>query len=175
LAEAAFMTGLERNADVVQMASYAPLLAHVDAWQWRPDLIWFDNLRSVGTPNYYVQQIFSTNKGTNVIPVKMNGEVVAGKDSIYSSASTDAATRELIIKVVNISATNQPVEIELQGKARPQKVFGQTVLTSADKYAYNTLSDPLKISPKQSSGNISSGKIVSSLAPMSVNVFRVKY
>ena len=47
LAEAAFMTGLERNADIVQMCSYAPLFAHVDAWQWRPDLIWFDNLNSV--------------------------------------------------------------------------------------------------------------------------------
>ena len=54
------MTGLERNADVVRMASYAPLLAHVDAWQWTPDLIWFDNLRSYGTPNYYVQSCTPT-------------------------------------------------------------------------------------------------------------------
>ena len=64
LAEAAFMTGLERNADVVRMASYAPLFAHVDAWQWTPDLIWFDNLRSYGTPNYYVQKLFANNTGT---------------------------------------------------------------------------------------------------------------
>ncbi|MBN1108079.1 MAG: alpha-L-arabinofuranosidase, partial [Bacteroidales bacterium] len=68
LTEAAFMTGLERNADVVHMASYAPLLAHVDAWQWRPDLIWFDNLNVIGTPNYYVQKLFSTHRGTHVIP-----------------------------------------------------------------------------------------------------------
>jgi hypothetical protein len=54
LAEAAFMTGLERNADLVVMASYAPLFGHVDAWQWSPNLIWFDNLRSFGTPSYYV-------------------------------------------------------------------------------------------------------------------------
>jgi alpha-N-arabinofuranosidase len=64
LSEAAFMTGLERNAEVVQMASYAPLLAHVDAWQWRPDLIWFDNLNCIGTPNYYVQKLFSTHMGS---------------------------------------------------------------------------------------------------------------
>src|SRR5579863_8741057 len=57
LSEAAFMTGLERNADVVRMASYAPLLAHVDAWQWKPDAIWFDNLRSFGTTDYYVQRV----------------------------------------------------------------------------------------------------------------------
>ncbi|MES2277714.1 MAG: alpha-L-arabinofuranosidase C-terminal domain-containing protein [Bacteroidota bacterium] len=175
LAEAAFMTGLERNADVVQMASYAPLLAHVDAWQWRPDLIWFDNLRSVGTPNYYVQQIFSTNKGTNVVPVKMNGAVVAGKDSIYSSASTDAATHQLIIKVVNTSATAQPVEINLQGKAKPQKTYNLTVLSSTEKYAYNTLAEPTNVAPKQGGGGIAGGKITTSLAPMSVNVFRVGY
>ena len=175
LAEAAFMTGLERNADVVQMASYAPLLAHVDAWQWRPDLIWFDNLRSVGTPNYYVQQIFSTNKGTTVIPVKMNGEVVAGKDSIYSSASFDTATHELIIKVVNTSAASQNIDFDLQGKAKPQKTYSQLTMSSTEKFAYNTLDDPLKITPKQSSGNISAGKINAILKPMSVNVLRVTY
>ena len=56
LAEAAFMTGMERNADVVAMASYAPLFAHAEGWQWTPDMIWVDNLRSYGTPNYYVQK-----------------------------------------------------------------------------------------------------------------------
>lgn len=71
LLEAAFMTGLERNADVVHMATYAPLFAHVDAWQWRPDMIWFDNLRSMPTASYYVQQMFATNKGTNVLPLTM--------------------------------------------------------------------------------------------------------
>ncbi len=69
IAEAAFMTGLERNADVVQMASYAPLMAGVDAWQWKPDAIWFDNLRSYGTPNYYVQRVYANNVGTRVVPV----------------------------------------------------------------------------------------------------------
>ena len=57
------MTGLERNADVVRMASYAPLFAHVDGWQWTPDLIWVNNLQVYGTPNYYVQKLYSTNKG----------------------------------------------------------------------------------------------------------------
>ena len=60
--EAAFMTGLERNADVVHMATYAPLFAHVEGWQWRPDMIWFDNLNSVATASYYVQQLYATYK-----------------------------------------------------------------------------------------------------------------
>ncbi|HEX8277221.1 MAG TPA: alpha-L-arabinofuranosidase C-terminal domain-containing protein, partial [Segetibacter sp.] len=86
IAEAAFMTGMERNAAVVHMASYAPLFAHVDGWQWTPDLIWVDNLRSYGTPNYHVQKLFSNYKGTDVVPVLKNNEVIAGKDSLYASA-----------------------------------------------------------------------------------------
>jgi alpha-L-arabinofuranosidase len=98
------MTGLERNADVVYMASYAPLFGNVDAWQWRPDLIWFDNLRSVATPNYYVQQLYATNKGTDVVPALLGGKVLEGQDSLYASAVIDAATSELIVKVANVSA-----------------------------------------------------------------------
>ena len=101
IAEAAFMTGLERNADIVNMCSYAPLLSHIEAWQWRPDLIWFDNTRSAGTPNYYVQKLFSTNKGTHVVPVLNNGAVVKGKDSLYVTAAIDTNTNEIIIKLVN--------------------------------------------------------------------------
>lgn len=72
LAEAAFMTGLERNADVVRMASYAPLFGHADGWQWTPNLIWADNLRSYGTPNYHVQALFARNRGDVVLPVKLD-------------------------------------------------------------------------------------------------------
>ncbi len=71
LAEAAFMTGFERNADVVVMSSYAPLFAHVDGWQWRPDLIWFDNLSAFPTPDYHVQRLFSVNRGDVALPVTL--------------------------------------------------------------------------------------------------------
>ena len=75
------MTGLERNADVVLMSSYAPLFGHVDAWQWTPNLIWFDNLRSYGTPNYYVQKLFSVNRGSRVLPVQINGSAKNGQQN----------------------------------------------------------------------------------------------
>jgi alpha-L-arabinofuranosidase len=71
LSEAAFMTGMERNAEVVRLASYAPLFGHEEGWQWRPNLIWADNLRVYGTPNYYVQQAFSHNRGDQVLPTKL--------------------------------------------------------------------------------------------------------
>ena len=71
LSEAAFRIGLERNADVVTMSSICAFLAHADAWQWKPDLIWFDNIRAYGTPSYYVQQLFSRNRGDVVLPVEL--------------------------------------------------------------------------------------------------------
>ena len=89
LAEAAFMTGLERNADLVGMASYAPLFAHVDAWQWTPNLIWFDNLDSFGTPSYYVQQMFGQNRGTTILPVTIDGDAKNGISGVFASASLD--------------------------------------------------------------------------------------
>lgn len=83
LSEAAFMTGLERNADVVSMASYAPLFAHAEGWQWTPDLIWVDNLKTIATPNYYVQKLFSLNKGTQVVSITANNQPVSAQDSLY--------------------------------------------------------------------------------------------
>lgn len=63
LAEAAFLTGIERNSDIVTMSAYAPLMAHEEAWQWRPNLIWFDNLESYGSPSYYTQMLYSHHRG----------------------------------------------------------------------------------------------------------------
>jgi alpha-L-arabinofuranosidase len=73
LAEAAFMTGLERNADIVKLASYAPLLANEDYVQWRPDLIWFNNHASWNSANYEVQKLFMTNVGDRVVPSTATG------------------------------------------------------------------------------------------------------
>ncbi|WP_337061359.1 alpha-L-arabinofuranosidase C-terminal domain-containing protein [Kineococcus sp. G2] len=79
LAEAAYMTGLERNADVVKMASYAPLLANVDNVQWKPDMIWFDNDESWGSTSYQVQKLFMNNVGDHVVPSRSTGKVAQVK------------------------------------------------------------------------------------------------
>lgn len=110
LLEAAFMTGLERNADIVHMATYAPLFAHVEGWQWRPDMIWFDNLNSVCTVSYYVQQLFATHKGTNVLSLTMNKKPVTGaegQNGLFASAVCDKNKNEIIVKVVNTSGKKQ--------------------------------------------------------------------
>lgn len=175
LAEAAFMTGLERNADIVQMCSYAPLFAHVDAWQWRPDLIWFDNLSTVATPNYYVQKLFSVNKGTDVVKVLEDNKVVAGKDSLYASSVIDKRGGELIIKLVNSSSSKQEIELNIQGIKIGKKNGVRYTLAANDLYSYNKLSELEKLSPVEELFEVRSNKINQQLLPYSVNVIKIPY
>ena len=174
LSEAAFMTGLERNADVVTLASYAPLFAHVEGWQWTPDLIWFDNLRSYGTPNYYVQKMYGTNKGTEVVPITMNNAVMAGADSLYATACVDKVTNELIIKLVNAGRKPQTKSLQLDGVKSLNTMAKMTVLQSDDLEKVNSLDDPMAISPKDSQLAVKNKKLSLSLAPYSFSVIRVK-
>ncbi len=173
ISEAAFMTGLERNADVVQMASYAPLFAHIDGWQWAPDLIWVNNLQSYGTPDYHVQKLFSLNKGSKVVPITLNNDVVAGQDSLYASACIDAATNELIIKVVNASDKPQVNTLQLNGVKRIAAKGKLTVMQS-ELTALNTFDSPTNVAPVESTIAIKGKKIQLNNSPYSFSVLRVK-
>ncbi|HTE09856.1 MAG TPA: alpha-L-arabinofuranosidase C-terminal domain-containing protein [Chitinophagaceae bacterium] len=174
LSEAAFMTGLERNADVVSMASYAPLFAHIDGWQWTPDLIWVNNLQSYGTPDYYVQKLYSLNKGTKVVPITLNNDVVAGQDSLYAAACIDTASNELIIKMVNASGKEQTNTLALEGVKKLASQGSFTVLQSDDLYSVNSFDQPEKVAPKASTIAVKGKKINLTAAPYSFSVFRVK-
>ncbi len=175
LAEAAFMTGLERNADIVQMCSYAPLFAHVDAWQWRPDLIWFDNLNTVATPNYFVQKLFSTNKGTDVVAITENEKPVAGKDSLYSSAVIDKQKSELIIKIVNIASMSQTVELNLSGIKLAKTDAVLQTLAANDLYSYNKLSELDKLKPEERKFSVKTNKFNQNLPAYSVTVLKIPF
>lgn len=174
LAEAAFMTGLERNADLVVMASYAPLLAHVDGWQWSPDLIWFDNLRSYGTPNYYVQKLYANNKGTDVVPMLKGNQVISGQDSVYASTVVDKATGELVIKLINTAATVKPVAVAVQGVKSIAANGRLITLGSNDLQGLNSLDQPTSISPEEKNIDIKGKTIRTDIAPWSFYVIRVK-
>jgi alpha-N-arabinofuranosidase len=173
IAEAAFMTGLERNADVVHMTSYAPLFAHVNRWQWTPDLIWFDNLTSFGTVNYYVQKMYANNAGTNTIPIKNNGENLTGKNNLYGAASIDENTNEVIVKLVNTSSETQNFDLSINGIAK--KAVGKVItLKDKDQKMFNTISDPNKVIPTESNVNFEKGLSTISLEPFSFKVLRIK-
>src|SRR5436190_5343998 len=142
LSEAAFITGIDRNSDVVRMSSYAPLFGHVDAWQWTPNMIWFDNLRSYGTPNYYVQQMFSANKGTQRLPVLIDDSPKNGQSDLYVSGSRDETTGEVILKVVNTGSASKDLQITLAGAKKGQQVGRAIVLQSDDLKTENSLDHP---------------------------------
>ena len=167
------MTGLVRNADVVHMASYAPLFAHVDAWQWTPNLIWFDNLRSYGTPNYYVQKMFSLNKGTTILPVQVDGSPKNGQGDLFTSATLDKPKSEVVVTLVNPSATARPVHINLAG-AKPLAKNGKSfVISSSDLKAENSLTQPTKVAPIEGALPVKSSEFDFTLAPNSMTVLRV--
>lgn len=173
LSEAAFVTGLERNADVVRMSSYAPLFGHVDAWQWTPNLIWFDNLRSYGTPDYYVQKLFSTNKGTRLLPVLLDGSPKNGRDGLYASASLDEPAGEVILKLVNTEHSPREISINLAG-ARGVKGGKALVLSDTDLKAENSLDEPTRVSPAETLLSAAGAEFTYALAPDSLTVLRVK-
>lgn len=170
ISEAAFMTGLERNAEVVRMASYAPLFAHIDGWQWTPNLIWVDNLRSYGTPNYYVQQLFARNRGDVIVPVKL--EVAAGK-KLYASATRDDATGEVIVKVVNGDSAPAEVKLDLSALGKATANARVIILAGTNRTDENSFTEPKKIFPIETTLPIATKDFAHSFPANSLTVLRI--
>ena len=182
LYEAAFMTGIERNADIVEMATYAPLFAHVEGWQWRPDMIWYDNLRMFKSVSYYVQQLYAQNKGTNVLTLLMDKKPVAGQegqDGLFASSVFDKTTNEVIVKVINTSKQPQPITLNLQGiKGGDRTAETITLSWNGSMDDENTLDQPERITPKAGTFQCVAAKktlvISDQLPPMSFRLYKVK-
>ena len=189
--EAAFMTGMERNADIVEMATYAPLLAHIEGWQWRPDMIWFDNLHSTVTSSYLVQQMFATNKGNRTVPVTIGGKPVAGTDGqngLFASASCDETSGDYILKIVNTSGTPQPATVRLKGLKKASIISaGELTLSPPsagisddgtaipDLDAENTIGSPLLITPVHHTVTPSSSTTIDvTIPPYSFSICRIR-
>ena len=179
--EAGFMTDFERNADVVHMTAYAPLLAHVEGWQWRPDLIWFNNTKLFKTVSYYVQQLYAKNKGTNMLKLTMNNKPVAnlyGQGGLEASAVYDKNENCVIVKIANVSKTQQNVSVELKGMKSVDANVQVTSLHCTEMDAENTIDNPDKITPKNSTIALQmNGKtpvIADVLPAMSFKVYKVK-
>ncbi len=183
LLEAAFMTGLERNADIVEMATYAPLLAHYEGWQWRPDMIWFDNLGSVATASYYVQQMYAKNKGTNVLQATVDAAPLTGaegQNGLYATAAFDAPTGDYIVKVVNIAPEAQSIDIKLDKLKKNDAITSVETITlkSDDPMAENTVAKPDVVVPVTTTAavelNAKNPVYTLSMEPNSFKVLRFK-
>jgi alpha-L-arabinofuranosidase len=174
LSEAAYLTGLERNADVVRMASYAPLFANTEAWQWTPDLIWVDSLNVVRTPSYHVQSLYARNRGDVVLPVAM-GAASPGRDGrLYSSATQDLRSGDVIVKLVNATGAAAPATIELKGAGRPVRATW-TVLRSDGLADENSPANPGKVAPRDSTVPVSGQGLAVDLPANSFSVFRIQF
>ena len=177
LLEAAFMTGLERNADLVHMATYAPLFAHVEGWQWRPDLIWFDNLRSMRTASWHVQQLYGQYKGENVLTLKMNGAPVTGaegQDGLFASAVKDG--NKVYVKVINTSEQPQSVELAFTGLKKKESVRAveRIDFTSGLLYEDNTLDEPARIAPVKGAFSGEGQTLTAAVPPQCFTIFIVE-
>jgi len=170
ICEAAYMTSLERNGDVVRMTSYAPLLAKKGFTQWNPDMIYFDNATISPTVNYHVQKMFSTNRGDlyfeNVI-VKDN------KDStLAGSCVRDSKSGDVILKLVNASDQIKTMKINLSGFKNIIPGAEKTELTGSPEAA-NTLDNPQRIIPVNSTFTVSKN-FNYTIPSMSLTVIRIK-
>ena len=179
LLEAAFMTNIERNADIVHMATYAPLFAHVEGWQWRPDMIWFDNMTSFRTCSYYVQQLYSTYKGTNALKMTMDGKNITGADGqngLFASAVLDKENNQYIVKVINVSETAQPLNIKFEGMKKNEKLSSGLVikLQTDDVLKENSIENPNLITPKESAIEVGEKELNTIIEPQTFAVYILK-
>lgn len=145
LAEAAGLTSFERNGDIVEFASYAPLLARRGHTQWHPDLIYFTGTEVFPTANYYVQQLFGQNSGDHYLTTTLEG---AGKPARFAaSAVRDSKSGDLILKIVN--GGNEPValKVELAGRSGGEFKATRTVLTGPNADAFNEDGQPPVVKP----------------------------
>jgi alpha-L-arabinofuranosidase len=169
IAEAAYMIGLERNGDVVHMASYAPLFAKKDHTQWKPDMIFFDNTRVCMTPNYHVQKMFSVNQGDVYF-----GNIISKNEAdttLAASCVQESKTGDVILKMVNAGKSSAMMKVNLNGFKKIG--LAQKEVLTGEAEAENTLENPMNVVPVASPFKASK-TFEYAVPPMSLIVIRIK-
>jgi alpha-L-arabinofuranosidase len=169
LGDAAFMTGLERNSDVVAMAAYAPLLVNVNpgGMQWSSDLIGYDALSSYGSPSYYAQVMFSSCLGDHTPESSVSG---AGEKFFYSAT---ASSGKLCVKLVNAASVSQPIAINLNGLGNAAHTARVETLKANTTWATNSITDPKRIAPVGSTLTVKGERIPYTVPAYSIQVVQI--
>ncbi len=167
---AAFLTGIERNSDVVSMIAYAPTFAKYNAQCWDPNLIWFTSQRVVLTPDYYVRMLFSNNYGTNYISTDFDME----EDGIYQVTTVDTKEQVIYVKLVNSTNKKFRFDFNIDGF---QNVNNPTVqyMSETFKAACNEVGENLHVAPVQSDLTVTDNKVTYDVGTYSVSVIRIPY
>jgi alpha-N-arabinofuranosidase len=168
LGDAAWMTGMERNSDLIVMAAYAPLLTNVNAGalQWETDLIGFDAVHSYGSPSYYAQAMFGGHLGKDILGTEITG---AGP-RFFTSATRDADTGKTYLKLVNGSSTPQTVHIVLKGATQVSHDAHLVTLHGSTPEETNSISDPEHLVPVSSTLHKLSASFDHTIPPYSIQV-----
>ncbi len=169
LGEAAFMTGLERNADLVQMACYAPLFCNLNNPSWYPDLIYFNGTNVFGTPSYYVQQMFSVNRGDVVLPVSVS----ASGNPLYVSTSLAEASGQIIVKAVNFNSSAMTATFNVNGVSAISAT-APVVQLSGNASDTNSFAKPANVFPVTNVINNAGTNFTVTLPANSLSVFRLQ-
>lgn len=167
---AAYLTGIERNADVVSMISYAPALAKINAQCWDVNLIWFDSQNVVFTPDYYVQMLFANNYGTNYL----NTDFDMTDEGVYQCSTVDTENQVIYVKLVNSTNIDHKIDINLTGFENVNNPSVQ-YLDENFKAACNEIDEPLHVAPKEASIEVSDNTISYVAGSYSVSVIRIPY
>ena len=173
LSDAAWLTGLERNSDLVVMSSYAPLFVNVNAggMQWAPDLIGYNALTSYGSPSYWVQVLFAGHLGTEVV----ESTLANSGPRIYSVVTRDDKNRKLIVKIVNGTSNAEPLTIKLDHAGKVGAQAKLITLSGKTPNATNSITTPSAVVPVESSVAIAGSSFEHSFAPYSINVLELSY
>jgi hypothetical protein len=142
--------------------------------QWRPDLIWFDNLKSYGSVNYHVQKLFSLNSGTHMLSSQVSGAPGINEKSrvLNVSAVWDKNTREVIVKSVNAGENPLTARVNLEG-VQAGATMKVTVLSSEKLTDENTLEEPRKIVPRETIAEIPGTEFDVEFKPYSFTLLRI--
>jgi alpha-N-arabinofuranosidase len=173
LADAAWLTGLERNSDLIIMASYAPLFVNVNPGgeQWATDLIGYDALSSYGSPSYWTQEMFSRNLGTEVVDCSLEN----APPRVYASVTRDDARKKLYVKVVNATSAAQPVAIALSGVTRVAPQATLTTMNGKTPNATNSITHPDEVKPVTRTVSVAGPKFTQNFPAYSVNALEISY
>jgi alpha-N-arabinofuranosidase len=172
LGDAAWMTGMERNSDLIVMASYAPLFVNVNpgGMQWESDLIGYNALSSYGSPSYYAQALFAEYLGTEVPTSSVTGE----GERFFYSVTRDPVKGAVYLKLVNASSLAQPVDIVLQSAASVEKTATLVSLSGNNPAETNTISAPTRIVPVKTPLKNSGAKFSHSVPAYSIQVIELR-
>ena len=145
LGDAAWMTGMERNSDIVVMASYAPLFVNVEpgGMQWPSNLIGYEALHSYGSPSYYAQVMFSSNLGDQIVDSKLD----TANPRLFESATFNLKTHHLFVKLVNASSVAQPIHVKLSGTSSVESKATLTTVSGRTTQETNTITERTRVVP----------------------------